>query len=49
MVYKITRDAAGHWLVASGPTERPVAVFYAHNVPDRVARARAEKFVEAMR
>lgn len=49
MVHKITRDAAGHWLVAYGPTEKPIAVFYAHNAPVHVARKRAEKFVEAMR
>jgi hypothetical protein len=47
--FRITKDAAGHWLVVSGPTEKPVAVFYAHNVPEHIAHKRAEKFIKAMR
>jgi len=46
--YTMSRDGAGHWLVAFGPTEKPVATFYAHNVPDYVARRRAERFIKAM-
>lgn len=45
--YIIKRDG-GHWLVASGSNEKPVALFYCHNVPDHIARRRAEKFVKAM-
>ncbi len=48
MAYTITRDQNGHWLVEKGPTGKPVAVFYAHNVPDHIARNRAEKFIKAM-
>lgn len=47
--YSITRDGAGHWLVSSGPTGKPVAVFYAHNVPDHIAWKRAERFIRATR
>lgn len=46
--FRIIRDGAGHWLVTSGSTFKPVAVFYAHNVPCHVARNRAEKFIKAM-
>jgi len=46
--YAIVRDPAGHWLVTTGAQQKPVALFYAHNVSDHVARRRAERFVEAM-
>ena len=48
MDYAIVRDHAGNWLVTKGATQKPVAVFYAHNVPDCVAKRRAEKFIEAI-
>lgn len=47
--YTIKRDCGGHWLVSIGETEKPVALFYAHNVPDHIARRRAEKFIKAIR
>lgn len=44
----LTRDPYGHWLVVKGKSQKPVAIFYAHNVPNYVARRRAEKFIKAM-
>ena len=44
-IYKIMRDIGGHFLVTAGETQKPVALFYAHNVSDRVARRRAERFI----
>lgn len=46
--YTISRDASGHWLVSKGEARKPVALFYAHNAPDFVARRRAEKFIKKM-
>lgn len=49
MGYSITKDTNGHWLVTNGPTGKPVALFYAHNVASHVALNRARKFVERMK
>lgn len=46
--YSIRRDTSGHWLVVKGNSEKPVALFYCHNVQDNIAKRRAEKFVKAM-
>ena len=44
----IKRDGGSHWLVTSGASEKPVALFYGHNVSDQVARKRAARFVDSM-
>lgn len=46
---RIVKEAAGHWLVESGSNGKPVALFFTHNVSSRVARDRAQKFVNSMR
>lgn len=40
----LSRDVSGHWLVSSDDG-KPVALFYAHNVQDHIAKRRAEKFI----